>query len=62
MQIFIRMKTKTLSIRLTEEDKKLIESLAEKTDFSVSEFVGRLINVVKDDKEVLSKLRKPLDL
>lgn len=56
------MKNKTLAIRLTEEDKKLIETLAEKTDFSVSEFVARLINVVKDDKETLSKLRKPLEL
>jgi uncharacterized protein (DUF1778 family) len=56
------MKNKTLAIRLTEEDKKLIESLAEKTDFSISEFIARLINVVKDDKVILSKLRKPLDL
>ena len=56
------MKNKTLSLRLTEEDKKLIQTLADKTDFSVSEFVARLINVVKDNKEILSKLRKPIDL
>jgi uncharacterized protein (DUF1778 family) len=55
-------KTKTLAIRLTEEDKKLIETLAEKTDFSVSEFIARLVNAVKDDIGVLSKLRKPIDL
>lgn len=62
--VYINMKTKdkTLAIRVSSEDKELIESLACKTEFSVGEFVARVINAVKDNKEILSSLRKPLEL